>query len=153
MPLPTVAQLVPVLQTAIGPTILISGVGLLLLTMTNRLGRAIDRARLLARETPSSLIQAEKVAAQLSVLWRRARLIRLAIALASISALAASILIILLFLTALWQIETAWLIGTVFIACMLCLIGSLAVFIHDVNQSLVALKLELAAGKEGRSSH
>ncbi len=151
MPLPTVAQLVPVLQTAIGPTILISGVGLLLLTMTNRLGRTIDRARLLARELHGSEPQSERVSAQLRVLWRRARLIRLAIALASMSALAASILIIVLFLTALWQIETAWLIGTVFIACMLCLIGSLVVFIHDVNQSLAALKLELAAGKDTRS--
>ena len=38
---------IPTLQTAIGPVILISGVALLLLTMTNRLGRAIDRARLI----------------------------------------------------------------------------------------------------------
>ena len=46
MSLPTVAQLIPVLQTAIGPMILISGVGLLLLSMTNRLGRVIDRLNL-----------------------------------------------------------------------------------------------------------
>ena len=46
----SVAQLIPVLQTAIGPTILISGVGLLLLTMTNRLARTIDRTRATARE-------------------------------------------------------------------------------------------------------
>ncbi len=150
MPLPTVAQLVPVLQTAIGPTILISGVGLLLLTMTNRLGRAIDRARLLAKEALTAETQKERVSAQLQVLWRRARLIRLAITLASMSALAAAILIIVLFLTALWQFETAWLIGTVFIACMLCLIGSLVVFIHDVNQSLAALKLELSSVKDVR---
>ena len=38
-------QIIPELRDAIGPVILISGVGLLLLTMTNRLGRAIDRAR------------------------------------------------------------------------------------------------------------
>ncbi len=145
MPLSSVAQLIPVLQTAIGPTILISGVGLLLLTMTNRLGRTIDRTRLLARELPASEAEFARISAQLQVLWRRARLIRLAIALASMSALAAAILIILLFFTALWQVETGWLIGTVFIICMLCLIGSLVVFIHDVNQSLAALKLELAA--------
>jgi hypothetical protein len=36
MQVPSVAQLIPVLQTAIGPVILISGVGLLILTMTNR---------------------------------------------------------------------------------------------------------------------
>jgi hypothetical protein len=47
---PSVAELIPVLQIAIGPVILISGVGLLLLSMTNRLGRAIDRSRVLCQE-------------------------------------------------------------------------------------------------------
>lgn len=148
MPLPSVAQLIPVLQTAIGPAILISGVGLLLLTMTNRLGRVIDRARLMAKDRlSSSETEHAKISAQLEVLWSRARQIRLAIALASLSALAAAILIILLFFTALWLMETAWLIGVVFIACMLCLIASLIIFIHDINQSLAALRLELSSGK------
>ena len=43
-------QILPELRDAIGPVILISGVGLLLLTMTNRLGRAIDRSRQLKQE-------------------------------------------------------------------------------------------------------
>ena len=46
----TLHEIVPVLQVATGPVILISGIGLLLLTMTNRLGRTIDRARILCRE-------------------------------------------------------------------------------------------------------
>jgi hypothetical protein len=143
----SVAQLIPVLQTAIGPTILISGVGLLLLTMTNRLGRTIDRARILVRELPgASQHDRVKGAEQLRVLWRRARLIRLSIALASTSALFAAILIIVLFVTALLQIENAWLICALFIVCLACLIGSLVVFIHDVNQALAALKLELSRG-------
>jgi hypothetical protein len=150
MPLPSVAQLIPVLQTAIGPMILISGVGLLLLSMTNRMGRMIDRARLLAKELPAAgETEHSIISAQLQVLWARARLIRIAIALASMSALAAAILIIVLFFTALWQIQTAWLIGALFIVCMVCLIGSLIVFIHDINQSLAALKLELAANRKG----
>jgi hypothetical protein len=144
MQIPPLAQLIPILQTAIGPVILISGVGLLLLTMTNRLGRVIDRARSLARE----LLRADdsnrvKIEAQLRILWTRARLIRLAIVLSSMSALAASVLIITLFFTALLQIDIAWIVGVVFIVCMGCLIGSLVVFIHDLNQSLAALKLEL----------
>ncbi len=144
----SVAQLIPVLQTAIGPTILISGVGLLLLTMTNRLARTIDRARAVARELPgSSASDQAKHTAQLRVLWRRARLIRLSIALASLSALFAAILIIVLFVTALLQIESVWLICLLFITCLVCLIGSLVVFIHDINQALAALKFELA-GKD-----
>ena len=41
---PALDQLIPILQLAIGPVILISGVGLLLLTLTNRFGRLVDRA-------------------------------------------------------------------------------------------------------------
>ncbi|MBZ5537373.1 MAG: DUF2721 domain-containing protein [Acidobacteriia bacterium] len=144
MPSTTVAQLIPVLQTAIGPVILVSGVGLLLLTMTNRLGRAIDRARILSAELPTATGDTRlKIVAQLGILWRRSHLIRLTIALASLSALAAAVLIIVLFFTALLQMETAWLISMLFILCMACLIASLVIFIQDVNQSLAALKLEL----------
>jgi Protein of unknown function (DUF2721) len=144
----SVAQLIPVLQTAIGPTILISGVGLLLLTMTNRLGRTIDRARAVGRELPDPSAPDHAMrTGQLRVLWKRARLIRLSIALASLSALFAAILIIVLFVTALLQIENVWLICALFIICLVCLIGSLVVFIHDINLALAALKLELA-GKD-----
>jgi hypothetical protein len=144
MPRPTLAELVPVLQTAIGPVILISGIGLLLLTMTNRLGRVIDRSRLLAGQLGVAPQSArDSVEAQIRILWRRARLIRGAIALASTSALLAAVLIIVLFVTALVRLESAGVITLLFIACMLCLIGSLLLFIGDVDQSLRALAREL----------
>jgi hypothetical protein len=53
----TVEELIPVLQMAIWPVVLISGVGLLILSLTNRLGRVIDRGRGLAsslRDTQES---------------------------------------------------------------------------------------------------
>jgi len=137
--------MIPVLQTAIGPMILISGLGLILLTTTNRLGRTIDRVRILTATLPAAAESKHaKVSAQLRILWRRARLIRMAILLSSMSALAAAILIIVIFLTALSQLEAAWLIGSLFILCMLCLIGALIFVILDINQSLMALKLEMA---------
>jgi Protein of unknown function (DUF2721) len=144
MNVPSVAQMIPVLQTAIGPMILISGLGLILLTTTNRLGRTIDRVRILTAELPTATENKHaKISAQLTILFRRARLIRMAILLSSLSALAAAILIIVIFLTALWQLEAAWLIGFLFILCMLCLIGALIFVILDINQSLAALKLEM----------
>ncbi len=146
MEIPSVAQLIPVLQTAIGPMILISGIGLLLLTMTNRLGRAIDRTRALVGGLSNTAeAKRERTVAQLRILWDRARMIRLAIALASVSALAAAILIIVLFSMALWQIGTAWIIVALFMVSLVSLIVSLVIFIRDINQSLAALKLELAA--------
>jgi hypothetical protein len=44
------SEITSVLQVAVGSVFLISGVGLLLLTMTNCLDRAIDRARALVHE-------------------------------------------------------------------------------------------------------
>ena len=50
MPATPLREPIPVLQVAIGPVILISGIGLLLLTLTNRYGWTIDRSRQLVRE-------------------------------------------------------------------------------------------------------
>jgi hypothetical protein len=144
MPTTPLNEIVPVLQVAIGPVILISGVGLLLLTMTNRLGRAIDRARQLKGELPERTEQdREQVLAQVAIIYRRARMIRLSITLAALSALLASALIIVLFVTALLRLENGVLISLLFIACMVSLFASLVAFIRDINLSLHALKLEL----------
>lgn len=141
-------HLVPTLQVAIGPVILISGIGLLLLSMTNRYGRAIDRSRLLVQARRASADDARSIDAQIEILWRRARLLRRAIFFASLSVFFAALLIIALFVAALFAAELAWLVTTVFVLCMLCLIASQIDSIRDVNQSLVALKLEI--GRDAR---
>ena len=141
-------ELIPVLQVAIGPVILISGVSLLLLTLTNRYGRTIDRARQLMRELRELAgADRQRLEEQIEILYRRARLIRLSILLAGVSVLLASVLIIVLFLTALLKLEVGLLISLLFIACMVALSGSLVAFIRDMNLSLGALKLELGDEK------
>ena len=148
MSIPSVSQLIPVLMTAIGPAILISAVGLLLLTMTNRLARIIDRTRSLdARLADPNSRPAATTTAQLDILLLQAKLIRAAIILAATSALLAALLVIALFITALVQAEAAWVIMSLFVACMLSLIAALSVFISDVNHSLMALKLETAEAR------
>jgi len=144
MPTTPLHEIVPMLQVAIGPVILISGIGLLLLTMTNRLGRAIDRARLLKAELSQRTDEERAQAlAQVAILYRRARVVRLSIILATLSALLASALIITLFVTALLHWEQGFFIGLIFIACMTALFASLVAFICDINLALHALKLEL----------
>jgi hypothetical protein len=140
MALTPVKELIPVLQVAIGPVILISGVGLLLLTLTNRYGRTIDRSRQLVRELRELAgDDRERLEGQIEILYRRARLIRLSITLAAVSVLLASVLIIVLFLTALWNLEVGLVLSLLFIACMVALSGSLVAFIRDINLSLGAL--------------
>jgi hypothetical protein len=137
-------ELIPVLQVAVGPVILISGVGLLLLSLTNRFGRAADRSRQLAREMRDSQGEEKRrLAAQVENLYQRAGLIQTAIVFATTSLLLVALLIIVLFIAALMKLEAGFLISVLFICCMLTLIASLATFIRDINLSLMALKLEL----------
>ena len=144
MPSTPLTELIPVLQVAIAPVILISGVGLLLLSLTNRFGRAVDRTRQIhgqMRQTPAS--DRPQLANQVEVIYRRARLIQFSIVMGALSALFAALLIVKLFLTALLKWGLAALISVFFIACMLSLVVSLVTFIMDIRLSLIALKLEL----------
>jgi hypothetical protein len=145
----SLTDLITTLQLSIGPVILISGVGLILLSMTNRLGRVIDRSRLLSRELKgTSDADRTRILAELRILSSRANLARTGIALAVLSALLASLLIINLFLGALLQMSIAAFIVTLFILCMLSLVFSLFLFLVDINLSLKALWLDIPP--EGR---
>lgn len=145
-------DLVLVLQVSIGPVILISGVGLLLLSMTNRFGRVTDRCRAICESLrDGGDADRDHHLAQLRVFERRARLIRVAIGFAGTSVLLASLLIIVLFAATLFGLELALVLVVIFVACMATLIASLVLFLRDINISLAALKLEVEAVHGQRS--
>lgn len=139
-------DLIPVLQVANGPVILISGVGLLLLSMTNRYARIIDRTRQLRLELPS-VDGAHRASdlAQLRVLLEQARLLRSALTLAATSVLLASLLVITVFLGALLSLSSAGVVVSLFVSCLVSLILSLTFFLRDINLSLRALRLEVGS--------
>ena len=150
MPTTRFSELVPELQTAIGPVILISGIGLLLLSLTNRFGRAVDRARQLLREMrAASEADRKRLSAQVENLYQRTRLIQRAIIFGAFSVLFAALLIIALFFAALLKLELTVILSLLFICCLMSLIISLIAFIMDIHLSLKALKLEL--GEEARA--
>jgi len=137
-------EMIPVLQTSIGPMILISGVGMLLLNMTNRLGRTIDRARqLLELLKHCDEEERRRYKLQLDILWRRAHLLQTAIALIATSALLAALLVIVLFVSALLKFESAIVLSVLFMLCLGALIVALVYFLRDINLTLHALALEL----------
>lgn len=139
----TLEQLVPVLQLAIGPVILLSGAGLILLSMTNRYGRVIDRSRgVVDKYRKGSKRRKERRKSQLAMLLNRAKLLRFAIQFTSLCLLLASIMIISLFLTAIMGIDGAIFISFLFILCIGSLCIGLLFFIIDVNVSLKALVVE-----------
>jgi len=135
----TVTELIPILQIAIGPVVLISGVGLIILSLTNRLGRVIDRGRSLVRESQTSKTNTR----QLHILAERANLLQRAIVFAVVCVLLAAVLIITLFFTAAFHLEDAWIIGVLFIGAMGSLIVALLSFLQELHQSLIAYHLDI----------
>lgn len=141
---PSLSQLVPILQLAIGPVILISGVGLLQLSLTNRLGRLIDRARLLSRDRAAAgASDTTRIDAQLGIIDRRAHILRRSITLGALTVLFVSVLILVLFVAALLQLEAGALIIALFCCALFTLIGSTIFFLQEMKLALDALHLEI----------
>lgn len=144
-PADPLAELVPMLQTAVGPVILISGVGLLLLSMTNRYGRVIDRSRELVQKLRQAAApEHRRLLAEIEMLYRRARLLRSTITLAAFSALMAALLVVALFVAAAAGWPAGPTLGVLFVLCMVAISASLVLFLGDLRISLQALRLEVA---------
>ncbi|MEY3480814.1 MAG: hypothetical protein RIQ71_1589 [Verrucomicrobiota bacterium] len=125
------------LNLAISPVIMISAYGMLLLSLTNRLGRAIDRARALVGESGASR------QFQIEILAKRARRIRAAILAVSLAMFFAAVLVLVLFLSVFAHVDLKLAVSALFVASLVSLIFSLACLIADVFGSLKAMEAEL----------
>ena len=84
------------------------------------------------------------------MLLRRTIILRRAIALVATSALLAAILVMELFVAALFDVELVWVTVLIFVTCMAGLIAGLVEYIADVNAVLAALKIEAGDEWPGR---
>lgn len=140
-------DLIGTLQLAIGPVILISGIGLIILSLTNRFGRIVDRTRQLSVEyRHTSEIDQERILKELRILTVRAKVIRSSNFLAVLSVLLVSFIIIGLFGSALYHFTVTYILIILFISSIISLILSLFLFIYDLDLSLKALWIELPKG-------
>jgi len=140
-------DLIETLQLSIGPVILISGIGLILLSLTNRFGRIVDRTRQLSVEYRSSSgIDQERILSELKILTLRAKVIRNSNLLAVLSVLLVSFIIIGLFASALYHFTMTYFLIILFISSIVSLILSLFLFFYDLDLSLKALWIELPKG-------
>jgi len=131
------------LQSCITPVALISGVGLLLLTITNRFGRTIDRTRHLVAELDSEKTQrrAEKIN-EIQILFQRSKYLRSSIAAITFSVIASSFIIPLLVFMVFFNFDLRWVGYILFIVSILSMLVSAIYFFLDVLLSLKALRLE-----------
>ena len=139
-----ITGLITFLQACITPVALISGVGLLILTLTNRLGRIIDKVRSIRSELDdSSVKRIDEKKIQISILYQRAKLIRNAIALITCSIISSGLIILVLAITLLGKIDIHVLGYFFFCLSIIFFIISAGYFFYDVLLSLKAIKLEI----------
>jgi MFS family permease len=148
IPTTDVANIAHTIQLAVAPVFLLSGVGVLLGVLTNRLARVVDRARPLEdRHGRASGPEADDLRRQLAWLSRRARLMNTAIALSTCCALLVAIVVGLLFASAFVRFNLALPVAGLFIAAMAALVGALVTFLLEVR--LATRTLRIGPGDRG----
>jgi hypothetical protein len=131
------------IQLALGPVFLISGVGITLSMLTQRLARIVDRARNLEtqRESTSSEKKLATIDEDLKVIFRRARHINAAILLATISALLTALVVTLLFASEFTPISVGGVIAGMFVLSMVCLSTAFLMFLLEVRIATNSLRI------------
>lgn len=125
------------IQLAVAPVFLLTGIGAILSVLAHRLGRVVDRARLVERRLPQVTSDDYRVIlqAETSVLWRRITLINWAIRLAVSSALIICVVVMCLFLGDFALFNMGTLIAVLFVIAMLLLILALLLLLFEVSIS------------------
>jgi hypothetical protein len=122
-----------VIQLAVAPVFLLTGVGAILSVLVNRLGRVVDRFRTLERAQADIDGNAlASVTLEMANLAQRARMIHWAIGLCTSSALLVCIVIGTLFVGSITAVETPSLIAALFILSMLALVAGLLCFLREI---------------------
>ena len=131
-----------VIQLAVAPVFLFSGVAALLNVLTNRLSRIVDRARgmesRLAEATPAEVPALHD---QLMTLSRRSKLMNAAITLCTSCALLLCAVVVTLFASAFIRFDLGATVAFLFIAAMLALFAGLLFFLREIFLATSALRI------------
>jgi hypothetical protein len=119
-----------VIQLAIAPVFLLTGVATKLTVLTNRLARIIDRSRVL--EDRLQIGPDDSYTAELEVLYGRAHLINYAITLSTACGLLVCLVIAMLFLGDTTSLPLDKFIAASFVLAMLALIGSFSYLLREI---------------------
>ena len=136
-----VSPIAHVIQLAVAPVFLLSGIGAMLAVMTSRLGRIIDRARTLEARAETAAQAADVLDEDLATLARRARLIGAAITLCTVTALLVCMVIGVLFLSAFLAFDASVAVALLFVAAMLAFFFGLLWFLREIFVATSSLRI------------
>lgn len=139
--IPSVAH---VIQLAVAPVFLLTGVGAILAVLVNRLGRVVDRFRTLER----GLVNAGEAAlspheVEMAILTRRARMIHWAIGLCTGCALLVCVVIATLFIGSVSGADISVAVAGLFVAAMTSLVSGLLCFLREITLATGSIHIAL----------
>jgi len=142
----TATDLAIIIELSVAPVFLLAGVAGFLNVMSGRLGRIVDRARVV--EVRESGLRDPKLRAiahrELVVLWRRVNIINWSIGFCTASGLLVCTLIVSLFIGGFWGLNIGALIVVFFVLALVLLIIALTYFLKEVQLAIRTLRI----GKE-----
>ena len=133
------------LQACITPVAMISGVGLLLLTITNRMARTVDRTRQLIAELDKGITnpnRAEMKKCEILIFIERSRLLKNSVALLLAGMISSCLMIPIVFIMKFSQLDLSVIGYALFIIATTSMLIAFVYFFIDIQMSLKAIKLE-----------
>lgn len=138
-----ITDITRVIQLAVAPVFLLTAIGTLIAVLNVRLGRNVDRRRLIEEElrgTEENKQTDEQRARQreLQLLARRIRLIYFAMLSAGLGALLVCLVVAGAFVGALVAVDISREVAVLFILAMFAVIGCLSMFLREVFLAVTA---------------
>jgi hypothetical protein len=132
-----------VIQLSVAPVFLLTAVGTILAVLSTRLGRIVDRARVLG-DRLASLPPADAAAfrGELHLLARRRRLVNLAITSGVCAALFVCILISAAFVGSILAFNASVLLALLFVAAMVAFVTTLLVFLREILLAVASTRID-----------
>lgn len=138
----TVSTVAQNIQLAIAPVFLLAGIGSILNVMAHRLGRVVDRARLLEAEIAGyDTDRRVRAGTELAVLGRRMAAAHWAIGLCTASALFVCLVVASLFIGELLPMRPAGVVAILFVVAMALLIAGLLVFLVELQIAMRSVRV------------
>ena len=136
-----ITDIAHIIQLAVAPVFLLSGVGVTLTVLTSRLSRIVDRARVLEdRLEGASKANKRRLHADLHTLARRARFINWAITLTTSCGLMVCLVIVALFVGYFLGVDLSEAIALLFIVAMFAFVVAFVFFLREIYLSTITLR-------------
>jgi hypothetical protein len=147
----SIEAIAQVIQLAVAPVFLLAGIAGLLGVLSTRLGRIIDRARIIEVRIPQARNdeQRQLLHGETSALWSRIGLMNWAIRLCVGGALMICLVIVTLFVGDLASFNIASLIAVFFVTAMLLVISGLVCLLREIGISTQRTRQGMEAALQG----